>query len=882
MRNNKGQLSIFMGITMILVMGMLAFVINVGLFVKAKINLQNSVDAAAFAGASVQARQLTNIAYANWEMRNTYKEWMFKYYVLGQLGLLSNPYSLGSNSLVGTDTKFYLYNPGADVLGASQAAGFDMYNVPSICIHNNNQKNICPLYTLPGIPRFQAIGVAGISEIHEAFVNKIVEEKGANCIARTQLNFLTALAWAYSSGIREIPGTPLVATNRVGAWPQALELAMRIRNLEMIVNRPAITDPIDYTMVQTLANEGTQFGLNERPIKAFLSAFRNMSGGKYKNNVSGTAHDEFATSFRLYEIAPQPYEAQPSTVSSFLIPTQGEFSYSNGMGATQKQYLDLQVMPLNYATMFSTFAGQTGSFEDVTTEQGCVISKTAMPVPGYLLGFVKNPAVMTYYAVKGEANFTGLFFPKIRESDTGSIKLTAYAAAKPFGGRIGPRLFTFADNNGTVEARDDGQKRSTAYISGLKAPAVPGFVAGAPLPTTQNFWDTNTSKLGGVPEKAGTQYGVPNILYDFESQNDLSAQSGTAGKIQELGPRASSALQSSLTPEKAGLYNVAQFKMLKSNLGSAGAGTSMSGEDVMKSIVKARGVTRYDAVNYLIPDYRESSDGNNSIPLIKPLADAVQGGEGINYALFAPLVGPGLLYTNTASVVKVVNGYLRANESAINTYLGALLEVANKIASSQSKGGSGVNLTAARSLHVNAPGSDFKPPPMSSGDPMDTTGCAQDLASKFNQLFTGTKTQCGIVPLEVLMDEYINKQLQGGGNLYYKTTYYNKHDPAKVMTAFYPSQRQNVSQEGRAIVTHPVLGNVEYSARRNYYSTKFFNMALIMEPVVEGRGKIDYEQNPLLREETTRYPPDLLGTVILNPIKGDASTGLNKKFFLDF
>lgn len=871
---------------------MLAFVINVGLFVKAKINLQNSVDAAAYAGASVQARQLTNIAYANWEMRNTYKEWMFKYYVLGQLGLLSNPYSLGPTQLgSGTDTKFYLYNPDSQIVGTEQASGFDFYNVPSICIHNNNFRNICPLYTIPGIPRFEAVQIVGISDIHEAFVNKIVEEKGSDCSRRTQLNFLTALAWAYSSGLRDIPGTPLVATNRPGAWPQALELAMRIRNLEMIVNRPAITDPMDLNMVNGLSNEGATFGLNERPIKAFMSAFRNMSGGKYKSNTGGgSSADEFATSFRLTEIAPKAFEAQPQTVSSFLIPGTGEFSYPNGMGANSKQYLDLQAMPVNYATMFSSFASLSGQFEgNVRTEAGCVISKTALPVPGYILGFVKNPAVMTYYAVKGEANFTGLFFPRISDDQAGSIKLTAYAAAKPFGGRIGPRLFSFADNFGTVEARQDSLKKSTAYISGLKSlVGVTGFTAGAPLPTTQSFWDTDTSKLGGVPEKTSTSYGVPNILYDFDSQNDLSAQTGAAGRIQVISQRASSALTSSLTPEKAGLYNTAQFKMLKNKLTYSGSGTNMTADMVMKSIVKARGVTKYDAINYLIPDYRESPIHNNAIPIIRPLEPVAGGDDGmINYALFAPLMGTGLLYTNTAAVVKVVNQYLDANKSAIDTYLKALLEVANSIAGQTSKGGSGVNLASARSVHVNAGSgpTNFIPPAMVSGDPYDTTGCPTDMASKFNQFFTGTKAQCGITPLTVLMDEYINKAASrgSGGELFYFTVYYNPNSPEKTMTAFYPSQRQGVSSDGKAMTIHPLKGDPDYpySARRNYYSTKFFNMALIMEGTKEGRSKIDYEQNPLLREGTD-FPADLLGTTILNPIKADASTGLDKKFFLDF
>ena len=81
-RFNGGQVSVFLGMSLLVIISLLAFVINVGLFVKAKINLQNAVDAAAYAGAAAQARQLTNIGYLNYELRNNYKEWLFKYYVV--------------------------------------------------------------------------------------------------------------------------------------------------------------------------------------------------------------------------------------------------------------------------------------------------------------------------------------------------------------------------------------------------------------------------------------------------------------------------------------------------------------------------------------------------------------------------------------------------------------------------------------------------------------------------------------------------------------------------------------------------------------------------------------------------------------------------------
>ena len=66
------------------------------------------------------------------------------------------------------------------------------------------------------------------------------------------------------------------------------------------------------------------------------------------------------------------------------------------------------------------------------------------------MGYTKNPNILTYYAVKGEAKFTGLFYPFFSESE--GITLTAYAAAKPFGGRIGPKFFKSTSDKFTTNA----------------------------------------------------------------------------------------------------------------------------------------------------------------------------------------------------------------------------------------------------------------------------------------------------------------------------------------------------------------------------------------------------------------------------------------------
>ncbi len=894
-----------MGITLVIVMSMLAFIINVGLFVKAKINLQNAADAAAFSGAATQSRQLTNIAYANWELRNTYKEWMFKYYVLGQLGLM--PYSLKDSNISGNNNvRFILERPDPAVTGL-KSTDFDKYNIPSICIHNNSNTNICPIYSLPGIPRFPAIGIAGISEIHEAFVNTLAKSKAEDCSRRSAANFLTALTWAFGSGKGDLPEAPLVAANRPGAWPEALELAFRIRNLEMIVNLPPVSD-ISLSSVQSLQTVGETIGLNERPIKAFWSAYRNLSGGAYKdNNTSGSASgsiDELSYNLKLTELAPQAFDARSYPVSKFLIPDTFQYPGANGGSALDKHYLDLQLMPVNLATMFSTFVDNNMpnvSMGNVIMESSCGISKTALPVPGYIMGYVKNPEVLTYYAVKAESKFVGLFYPITSGSAQGGITLSAYSAAKPFGGRIGPKLFAFSGGEQTVQARESGDKnvRSKSYVSGLSISGA--FAPGMPIPSGSDFWvGTINRGLGGVPGQGQTStFAIPNMIYDFKSESDLSHQIQGGDFVQIIG---SLPFYNSSTDETMGLYHAPQFKSLKASLGTINPGTSMSGLEVQKAILRSRRPTRYDAINYLIPDFREVDDHNNAAPVLQKLNSV--DGIGFSYQLFAPLCDDSsLLYKNCDQMQTFINQYIDNNGSAVDAYLTALLGVADTIFK-QNNNTQADHSDAARSIHANAAfpsNGNIYPPDLVVGVPASDPRCKKDIASKFFHFFKKEQIACDIVPLKKLMIDFIAEHSTNIGNinrkLYYIGQYYNDPSdsdltlaPEKLMTAYYPGKRQGTSQEEKGIAEHPLKlsssGLESYSTRRNYYSTKFFHMAKVLDTVPDAnnitRGSSDYKTTPILREAGTESPGDLLGKVELkNPLKY-SDPRINNTYFLDF
>src|SRR3989344_8915017 len=238
--NERGQISIFFSASLVVMITIVAFTINVGLFVKAKINLQNATDAAAFSGAAVQARQLTKIAYLNWEMRNIYKEWMYKYYVIGNLYIqnVENP-----ASVTGSVMKYNLLEDRNPLTGSVTK---DPFNIPAVCIHIAGSKtNICKRYSIPGLPEFGSSNLPGAEEASRAFMDTLIATKVNDCVDRTRLNMLVANTWTYNVLSNDMDQSlagrgPAILADRQGAWPKAVEVAIRIRNLEKIMNRPAL------------------------------------------------------------------------------------------------------------------------------------------------------------------------------------------------------------------------------------------------------------------------------------------------------------------------------------------------------------------------------------------------------------------------------------------------------------------------------------------------------------------------------------------------------------------------------------------------------------------------------------------------------------------
>lgn len=86
-RNQNGQVGIFVALIFQVIFVFFAMLVNVGLVVHHKINLQQSTDLAAYYGAMKQAEILNVMAHVNYQMRQAWKLMTWRYRVLGTFGM---------------------------------------------------------------------------------------------------------------------------------------------------------------------------------------------------------------------------------------------------------------------------------------------------------------------------------------------------------------------------------------------------------------------------------------------------------------------------------------------------------------------------------------------------------------------------------------------------------------------------------------------------------------------------------------------------------------------------------------------------------------------------------------------------------------------------
>ena len=386
-KNQLGQISILaalmIGTTFFL---LLAFVVNTGMVVHAKINLQNAADVAAYAGAATQARQMNQIGILNYELRRQYKKFLYRYAVFGSAGAMTN-------------------RPAG---GPVQWGPRGTHNVPAVCIVYDPRDNYCQRELVPEISVAGFGGVLdSIGQAAQQIYERIEQLRKANCSQLGLSNSIVLFLWLYntepedSAVIRAIAGgndstnstivnTLKTITRGMGLIPKNMLLKKRIDSLVEIVNYPAQAN-VDLTRYEELAATGDFFA-RERTMQAFQSAHQTLG--------------------------PQVFDETKTFLDELLPPT-------------GQPLLDLETV---YGE-FDTYAVQL-EMDEASNPKGCRHKYLHIPVKEKALPlgvYKKDNGRNVYYAVRLRSQARVLFSP------FGDLEMTAYSAAKPFGSRIGPQ-----------------------------------------------------------------------------------------------------------------------------------------------------------------------------------------------------------------------------------------------------------------------------------------------------------------------------------------------------------------------------------------------------------------------------------------------------------
>ncbi len=401
-------MSVFLALVFQVLFVFFAMVINIGLLVHDKINLQNSVDLGAYYAAQKQAEILDEIAHLNYQIRQDYKLLSWRYWVLGTLGRSGNPASLPPQ------TQPAAGGPAPDVPRIYSAApNPPQEEVPVACLANpywwefailSNgavpNENYCwhpynwtspsiPLPSIPGTPATIGINI---------FARMTAQMSRNNYVL--SCNEASPLSWAFVATI-------LTQYKFSIAYKKK---AIRKLRENLVSANPVDRDgrPIREGVIQTIRKN-----LTESNRVSFDPTAVQVLNGLTKGGCEG-GNSIFPGAMTLPEVltAPGLYFADlrgDTTVARCTFDIGFQVETNRVAGGVERWDPN--------GIMRSLVSSEPGPDDDYHSS----------------LGFEKNPWCMAYMGVKAGTSPRKPFAPFGR-----SVNLIARAFAQPFGGRIGP------------------------------------------------------------------------------------------------------------------------------------------------------------------------------------------------------------------------------------------------------------------------------------------------------------------------------------------------------------------------------------------------------------------------------------------------------------
>lgn len=401
-RNRKGQVAIFIALIFQVLFLFFAMIINVGLLVHHKINLQNSADLAAYYGAMKQAEMMNAVGHVNYQIRQSWKLLAWRYRQLGTAGDYNiHPYKKLSKTIEG------------DIEGlpvGASASAQQYYDAPPFCITyapfapmpSRSESTCKDQSALKKIVLFNPPPViAGFLNINTAIHNastRALNEAIDRCKYVGQFNYMVLARFIAAYNIDQGERKDLIN----------------------MLSRGLSEKPDDFREISgDLASEGI--------IKTFKNNLTEANRNSIKDNqikiINGLGQND-CNGVGVANTDPAKWLSEVK-----VKPAYSYMDFKCGAGSPPR--VDPDPKELNKQNL--------PNYTDVLADEVSYLSQFADPLQAPYnssLGVEKNPWCMAYVGVSAETK------PSIPFAPLGGVTLKARSFAKPFGGKIGPWYYS--------------------------------------------------------------------------------------------------------------------------------------------------------------------------------------------------------------------------------------------------------------------------------------------------------------------------------------------------------------------------------------------------------------------------------------------------------
>ncbi len=590
LNNQAGQIAIFIALIFQVLFIFFAMLINIGLIVHDKINLQNSVDLAAYYGAERQAELLNEISHINYQIRQEYKLLAWRQRILGS-------YTFGANSRMPAPPPDNLADTQMPAVCVDHAGWAEIFAVDAA-----HPVNYCdsPTKTFPGVPNYNVIaGFIGINSYLQGYFSKVAASVKHACEYAGPLNWFTASIWflEYKKSVFERSNMIRTIASNL-SQPGSLVLDLKSGPIIMGVRKTFLKNLTEANRVSISSKTSDQID-NPADFKFINSLSSDVPGGCSSiNNDNPNWLNEIEISPKLTYVNAVSSGGSSSVCDTFVqlienpppLGGPGMAKYNPALITALLKYASGEPKRGIHTTAYSS------------------------------LGFEKNPWCLAYVGVKATTRPRKPFAPFGKP-----VALQARAFASPFGGRIGPWSKTTwvpgqPSSSGNpvdqlvVPRTEDGIPPPAPIL--ITSPAIPNYsrYPGDSLGLRsmlahylfgRSYLTSVLPKVGPIPALLLPMSGYNHMLNPANKESISQSPSLRSLELAAVAPDLFDITYYSIDADFFGFYFDPAKQTATQSSGDLGSGLGFTNWNVKKQLITARDkliATNTLGVNWLVPN----------------------------------------------------------------------------------------------------------------------------------------------------------------------------------------------------------------------------------------------------------------------------------------